>query len=56
MAPLAGLANHMGTVREVVTRMLHYFQDEGMIRLTRGAVELRDKKRLEAEVLSRDGG
>ena len=50
------LANHMGTAREVVTRMLHYFQDEGMIRLTRGAVELRDKKRLEAEVLSRDSG
>ena len=40
------IANHMGTHREVVTRMLRYFQSEGMVRLTRGAVELADKKRL----------
>ena len=40
------IANHMGTAREVVTRMLRYFQSEGMIRLTRGTVDLRDKKRL----------
>ena len=42
------IANHMGTHREVVTRMLRYFQSEGMVRLTRGAVELSDRKRLEA--------
>ena len=41
------IANHMGTAREVVTRMLRYFQSEGMVRLTRGAVELTDRKRLE---------
>ena len=41
------IANHMGTAREVVTRMLRYFQNEGMIRLTRGAVELVDMKQLE---------
>lgn len=41
------IANHMGTAREVVTRMLRYFQNEGMIRLTRGAVELTDRKALE---------
>jgi len=40
------IANHMGTAREVVTRMLRYFQNEGMVRLTRGAVELTDPKRL----------
>lgn len=40
------IANHMGTAREVVTRMLRYFQSEGMVRLTRGAVELADIKRL----------
>lgn len=40
------IANHMGTAREVVTRMLRYFQSEGMVRLTRGAVELMDVKRL----------
>ena len=41
------IANHMGTAREVVTRMLRYFQSEGMVRLTRGAVELTDVKKLE---------
>ena len=40
------IANHLGTAREVVTRMLRYFQSEGMVRLTRGAVELTDIERL----------
>jgi len=40
------IANHMGTAREVVTRMLRYFQSEGMVRLGRGTVELSDTKRL----------
>ena len=42
------IANHMGTAREVVTRMLRYFQGEGMVKLTRGTVELVDQDRLEA--------
>ena len=42
------IANHMGTAREVVTRMLRYFQSEGMVRLTRGTIELADKKKLQA--------
>ena len=42
------IANHMGTAREVVTRMLRYFQSEGTVRLTRGTVEIADPKRLEA--------
>ena len=41
------IANHMGTAREVVTRMLRYFQNEGMVRLTRGTVELADTQKLE---------
>ena len=41
------IAGHMGTAREVVTRMLRYFQNEGMVRLTRGTVEVTDKIRLE---------
>ena len=42
------IAAHMGTAREVVTRMLRYFQQEGMVRLTRGTVELTDLKALNA--------
>ena len=41
------IANHMGTAREVVTRMLRYFHSEGMVRLTRGTIEITDKKKLE---------
>ncbi|MBQ3215786.1 MAG: Crp/Fnr family transcriptional regulator [Oscillospiraceae bacterium] len=40
------IANHMGTAREVVTRMLRYFQNEGLVRLTRGTVEIIDEKGL----------
>ena len=40
------IANHMGTAREVVTRMLRYFQSEGMVKLTRGSIELLNQKRL----------
>ena len=41
------IAAHLGTAREVVTRMLRYFQSDGMIKLTRGTVELTNKKALE---------
>ena len=41
------IANHMGTAREVVTRMLRYFQSEGMVLLTRGTIEIIDRGRLE---------
>ncbi|MGI6199594.1 MAG: Crp/Fnr family transcriptional regulator [Christensenellales bacterium] len=41
------IAAHMGTAREVVTRMLRYFQSEGMVSLSRGIVELKDRKHLE---------
>ena len=41
------IASHLGTAREVVTRMLRYFQSEGMVKLTRGAIEITDQKKLE---------
>ena len=40
------IAGHLGTAREVVTRMLKYFQTEGMVKLSRGCVELLDEKQL----------
>ena len=42
------VANHLGTAREVVTRMLRYFQSEGMVKLTRGGIELCDLNKLKA--------
>ena len=41
------IANHLGTAREVVTRMLRYFQNEGYVKLTRGTVEIADQDALE---------
>lgn len=41
------IGNHLGNPREVVTRMLRYFQSEGMVNLSRGTVELTDKKKLQ---------
>ena len=40
------IASHMGTAREVITRMLRYFQEEGMVSLSRGAVTIQDTERL----------
>ena len=42
------IANHLGTHREVVTRMLRYFQSEGLIRLSRGTVEILNENALTA--------
>lgn len=42
------IANHLGTAREVVTRMLKYFQAEGLVRLTRGSIEILDAEKLES--------
>ena len=42
------IGNHLGNPREVVTRMLRYFQNEGLVQLTRGAIELLDRAKLEA--------
>ena len=42
------IANHMGTAREVVTRMLRYFQGEGLVKLARGTIEIIDEAGLNA--------
>ena len=42
------IANHLGSAREVVTRMLRYFQGEGLVKLSRGCVELTDLRGLSA--------
>ncbi len=41
------IASHLGTAREVVTRMLKYFQTEGMLTLSRGTISLLDTEKLE---------
>lgn len=40
------IGNHLGSPREVVTRMLRYFQGEGWVKLSRGSVELVDQAAL----------
>lgn len=42
------IGNHLGNPREVVTRMLRYFQNEEMVRLSRGSVEIIDEEKLKA--------
>ena len=41
------IANHLGSHREVITRMLRYFQSEGMVRLSRGSVTITDETKLQ---------
>ena len=40
------IGNHLGNPREVVTRMLKHFAEDGLISLSRGTIELVDKKGL----------
>lgn len=40
------IGNHLGSPREVVSRMLGYFASEGLVKLSRGTVEIVDEKRL----------
>ena len=40
------IGNHLGNPREVVTRMLKYFADEGLVALSRGTVTLTDPDKL----------
>jgi CRP/FNR family transcriptional regulator len=42
------IANHLGSHREVITRMLRDFQSAGMVKLSRGMVTVLDKEKLEA--------
>ena len=41
------IAAHLGTAREVVTRMLRYFQSEGMVALSRGTITVTDEQKLQ---------
>ena len=40
------IAAHLGTAREVITRMLRYFQSEDMVKLSRGTIDLTDLPKL----------
>ncbi len=42
------IAAHLGTAREVVTRMLKYFQTEEIVKITRGMVEIVNRRKLES--------
>ena len=42
------IAKYMGSAREVVSRMLKYFSNEGMVEVSRKGVHILDKKRLRA--------
>ena len=42
------ISRHLGSVREVVTRMLRYFGEEGLVRLSRGRITLSDREGLAA--------
>lgn len=41
------IGNHLGNPREVVTRMLKYFQNEGVVKLSHGRIEITDTHKLE---------
>lgn len=47
------IGNHLGSPREVVTRMLKYFVDEGIISLSRGTIEILNKNELEKIVYNK---
>ncbi len=40
------IAAHLGTAREVVTRMLKYFQNDGIVTLSRGTIEIKSEEKL----------
>ena len=46
MTQTSKIGNHLGNPREVVTRMLKYFQNEGLVKLSRGTIEICDKEGL----------
>ncbi len=42
------IADELGSVREIVTRLLHHFADDGLVRLSRERIEIVDPARLRA--------
>lgn len=47
------IGNHLGSPREVVTRMLNYFVSEGLISLSRGTIKIKDKTGLEKIIVDK---
>ena len=45
------IARYMGSAREVVSRMLKYFANEGIVELSRKGIKILDKKRLRKSAL-----
>ena len=45
------IAKYMGSAREVVSRMLKYFSNEGIVELSRRGVKITDRKKLRALTL-----
>lgn len=41
------IGSHRGSPREVVTRMLRFFQSEGLVKLVRGTVIIQNERRLQ---------
>lgn len=46
----AQIAKYIGSAREVVSRMLKHFEEDGIVSLTRGGIEILDKKKLKSIV------
>ena len=40
------IANHLGSHREVITRMLRHFQNDGLVKLSRGLIEITNENKL----------
>ena len=43
------IGSHLGNPREVVTRMLRYFQSEGLVKLSRGTVEITNRAAMQKQ-------
>ncbi len=46
------IAKNLGTAREVISRMLKYFETEGLVEMSRGTVKIVNHKKLTAMTLS----
>jgi CRP/FNR family transcriptional regulator len=42
------IARYIGSAREVVSRMLKYFAQEGIVELSRGGIKILDKAKLKS--------
>ena len=40
------IARYLGSAREVVSRMLKYFENEGIVNVSRKEIEIIDRKKL----------